>query len=864
MYLKKLELQGFKSFALKTTLDFEAGKVDGRRIAAIVGPNGSGKSNVADAVRWVLGEQSLKMLRGKKAEDIIFAGTDKKARLGAAEVSLYLDNSDHKMPLDYEEVVLTRKVFRDGNSEYLINQGTVRRFDVIELLAKAGFGQATYAVVGQGMVDAVLSATPVERKVMFEEATGVKKYYLKRDRAIRKLEHAKDNLVRVKDIITELEPRLRILKRQAKRAQERGQVETELKSLQKNYYTLVYQELDNQLQSVLKQVNDYQGQIDVKQKELAQLKSEIQELDAATKDAVNVDQSKQQELTVLEEKHLGLRQKLAVIQGKIEAEEERGGENPELIQAKAEGLKNEIAKVQNDIESAKQEQEKINQSLWVINTKKQELEKQLAVQREKLTELQKVTQGNGGLDVGFLKSEVKVILDDQSLLLNKISSVRDLSELEELKQLAGKTKERLATLAESLEKVGQNEVQNQFAAIQGEINKLIEEKDQLNQEEHEKKIQLAKIEQKLEFLGSGIDEKQSKLDELNLRAGQTKGSANVVITDLLKKQKENQESLNEVEAQLAVVRKVLSSQNEEYQTKRRELLEKERVAQTKQQEIEKLQLNQNQISVEKVRFETRLEGLKVEIEKELGADFKVQSYEFKSEEGINKEELELKIQKLQHRLELSGGIDPEVIAEYEECQERYDFLTKQSEDLRAASQSLNEVIKKLDAMIKKQFDEYFGRISLEFKHYFKALFSGGDANLSLREDEELGESVVEIEANLPGKRIKTINSLSGGERALTSVALLFAILAVNPSPFCVLDEVDAALDEANSKKFGEILESLSEKTQFILITHNRETMRRSYLLYGVTMEESGVSKLLSIKLEEGEKLVKQRRDYHKS
>ena len=516
-------------------------------------------------------------------------------------------------------------------------------------------------------------------------------------------------------------------------------------------------------------------------------------------------------------------------------------------------------KMQNDINDVKGEQEKINQAILFIGNKKQKLAKQLAVQKEELTALQQMTQDGSKLDVGFLKSEVRTILDDQSLLLSKISNIQNLSELEGVKQLASKTKDRLTNLAESLEKIGQEDVRDQFVAVQEKINRLIEEKEKLNQEENEEKIKLAKLEQKQELLNNEIDEKQSKLDELNLRVDQTKNSKNVVITNLLKKQKENQESLHEVESQLAVVRRALSSQNEEYQTKRHELLDKEREVQVKQREVEKLQLSQNQISVEKVRFETRLEDLKIEIEKELGSEFSVGSSRGLSDS--QRGELEAQIQKLKRRLELSGGIDPEVIVEYEECQERYDFLTKQSEDLRAASQSLNEVIKKLDAMIKKQFNEYFSRISLEFNHYFKVLFGGGDANLILKEDKELGENVVEIEAHLPGKRIKTISSLSGGERALTSVALLFAILAVNPSPFCVLDEVDAALDEANSKKFGEILESLSERTQFILITHNRETMRRSYLLYGVTMEESGVSRLLGIKLEEGEELVKQRKDY---
>ncbi|TES95054.1 hypothetical protein E3J85_02530 [Patescibacteria group bacterium] len=871
MYLKKLELQGFKSFARKTTLNFEEGSRDGRRIAAIVGPNGTGKSNIADAVRWVLGEQSLKALRGKKTEDIIFAGTDKKARLGRAEVSLYLDNSDQRMPLDYSEVVLSRRVFRDGESEYLINQNPVRRLDIVELLAKAGFGQATYAVIGQGMVDAVLSATPVERKVLFEEATGVKKYYLKRDRAARKLEHTRDNLTRIKDIVTELEPRLRILKRQAKRAQERGKVEEELREFQGQYYSFVYGDLNQKLKTVLDKTARHQANIDQETKELERLQSEIKALEQATRDVLGEDQEKQEEITALEEKRLDFHQKLAVLEGKIEAEEERGGEDPQILKAKEVSFKEELQKIEIQIKELGKEEAELKQSLEEDASQKAELDQQLAMERGKLKELGSAPQKGGQFQADYLKKEVKIILGEQAEILSKIDSIQDLSELESLKQMATELQKRLRKLADLLEKNGDTEIQKKLLKIQGQINQFVQRKEELDQKQSDLKIRVAKIEQKLEFLVDSREEKRSKLDEIELRLGKEDQEEKSVITNLLRRKRDYQNQLKEVENRLKDLKDELSSRNREYQNKRAGLLEKERSYQVKQQEIEKARIEMNQVEVEKVRFETKLEDLEEEIRKEVGEGFvgelkdggKLQPSSKQGFELSDKVELEEKIVKLKRKLELSGGIDPEVIKEYEECQERYDFLTRQSEDLGEASGSLAKVIRKLDGLIKKQFNEYFEKISVEFDHYFKKLFEGGKANLVLIEDEETEQSTVEIKAHLPGKRLKTIDSLSGGERALTSVALLFAILAVNPSPFCVLDEVDAALDEANSKKFGEILESLAERTQFILITHNRETMRRSYLLYGVTMEEGGVSKLLSIKLEEGEELVKQRKDRRK-
>ena len=341
MYLKRLEISGFKSFANKTVLDFPKG------ITAVVGPNGSGKSNVADAVKWVLGEQSMKSLRGKKSEDIIFTGSDKKSKMSAAVVSLYFDNSDKKMPLDYEEVVLTRKLFRNGDSEYLINKSKVRLIDILELLAKSGVSQKGYCVINQGMVDAILVATPAERMVIFEEATGVRKFQIKKQQTVSKLESAERNLQRVTDLLNEIEPRLNSLKRQANKAQKREEVEKELKSEQEKLFSNIWNALNQNNQKYKSEKEKLENLISEFSERVAEIKKKLSQNKNSNEDYQNKFNELQKEMSILQMTANDLQKNLSIIEGRIQIEIEKKAEveNPEYVPINLGYVKEKISKI---------------------------------------------------------------------------------------------------------------------------------------------------------------------------------------------------------------------------------------------------------------------------------------------------------------------------------------------------------------------------------------------------------------------------------------------------------------------------------------------------------------------------------------
>jgi chromosome segregation protein len=704
MYLKRLELQGFKSFAHKTVLDFEPG------MTAVVGPNGSGKSNVADALRWVMGEQSLKLLRGKKSEDVIFAGSDKKSKLSVAEVALTFDNKDRKIPVEYSEVEIRRRIYRNGESEYLMNGNRVRLLDVVDALMRSGFGATNYAVIGQGTIDQMILAGPAEIKNLVEEAAGVKPYYIKREKTTRRLEQTEENLLRVSELVKEIEPRLRSLKRQAKRMEEREIVAAELKKLQSEYFGQQLYLLETEISAVTEKLN-------VKQTEVAKLSAEISSFTS-----------------------------------KIEKEEQQSGRNDTFLD---------------------------------------ELDKKL-------------------------KS-----LEERRLVL-----------AENLAEIRGKLK------AESPAVKNFSEFQRQFETI----------------------LELLRPET--------IDEVKIKLKELVVHFSESK-------SDELQRQKltlttELEQIVREMDEQRTVKSKLILEEKE----KKTFLTNEEKTFRSKSSEFSSLKDEQNSMLVEKARLDTRLENLNREILQALGEVDLSESKKAHIDADVPN-----KIARLKHQLELSGGIDESTLQEYRETQERFDYLTSQSEDLSKGVVDLRNVIEELDQIIKKQFDEAYEKISTKFVEYFRILFNGGKAQMTLLKsnpdaedgveellvEEELPENHIdgvkkkkpskeivgiEIKATPPGKKLASIAALSGGERALTSIAMLCAMLAAYPSPFVVLDEVDAALDEANSIRFAKILGTLAHQTQFVTITHNRETMRQAHTLYGVTMSDEGISKILSIKLEQ--------------
>lgn len=756
MFLKSIEIVGFKSFARKTVLEFssESGCFP---VTAIVGPNGSGKSNVADAIRWAIGEQSAKHLRGKKSEDVIFSGSGSRARLGSASVSLFFDNRDGKLPIEYEEVLITRRLFRNGESEYCINGTRVRLLDVIDLLAKASIGRGGNTVITQGMSDAALSASPLERRLLLEEAAGVKSYRMDKDRSLKKLENAKENLTRVDALIREIEPHLKHLRKQAERAALGADMAEKLRQKQCARFGFLWHSLQAERSESLRRREENERRL----RELEAVSERVNaDLVKASKH-IEENASEDEALSVrnLRETLNRIERELSVSLGKIEIEEER-------------------KKPQERIES-------------------------VAVDRE------------------FVRSRLEEVRTHQEKLIDRLTHIESIEEIQELRELAVVIRTRLSELHQDagkdsivtkrLVEVPEEErvrIEERIAFLRGECERLTRERDGRHRELLEKE----------RFLEDGrrkAEESRKKFFELERAAREAQSALNV---------------------------------------------EKDRM---------------NEMRIRLARTEVREEDLVNEIREELHIEPAMLSW---NGEIIDPDRYERDIIRLKVELEHIGGIDPSVVSECAETEKRFTFLSAESEDLKQAIASLRKVVRETDVKIHDAFESTWKEVNREFGRYFSVIFGGGEAKLvkvevdrrkvGLLEGEESesdsspseGEALenekketdigIDIVASPPGKRIANLSMLSGGERSLIALALLFAIISHNPPPFAVLDEVEAALDEANSRRFGELLSEFSGKTQFIAITHNRETMRRASILYGVTMDEGGVSKILSVRLDQ--------------
>ena len=757
MYLKRLELAGFKSFANKTSLDFSFAEGGDRTVTAIVGPNGSGKSNIADALRWVMGEHSMKNLRGKKAEDIIFAGSGKKARLGSAEVTLVFDNSDKRIPLEFDEVSVSRKIFRNGETEYSINKSKVRLQDVIDLLAKAGIGKESYSVLNQGMSDAVLNATPFERRAVLEDAAGVKQYQIKKDRALKKLESTRGNLKSIGDLVKEIEPHLKMLRRQSEKALKGKEISDSLKEKQVKLFSFLWHTFHVDKENFSAEKNELGAKMMNAQRDVDKISDEL-----------NSESSKVQ----------------------VGDEQEKLNKKREELRLQINGLEREL----------------------LVAEAKMEIEKEKKIQAEVIQSIP--------VDLIYVRSGLEKIRQNQNILVQRLEEIKSLEELEEIKKIAESLKQEIAKLYEEAGQ-GKVEIKNDNSEAQKESQRII---DELFEKKSDLEVKIAKIRGEIDGIGK------------------------------------------EIEAQI-----------EQEKEMRKNFFDLEKRLHSKQAELNVLKDQFNESKIKLARVEVREEDLISEIRDELRME--VNDLKFDGE-NIDKEMLERDISRLKMQLEQIGGIDPMISEEYEETNSRYEFLSKESADLEEAIKSLNEIIKEMDEKISESFSKAFEKIDQEFTKYFRIIFGGGNAHLikskakSLKsevnedeeevlkkegEDDEIGpeqkeevreEFGVDIFACPPGKKISHLSLLSGGERSLTSLALLFAIISFNPPPFAVLDEVEAALDEANSRRFGRIIQELSNHTQFVVITHNRESMRQAAVLYGVTMGEDGISKLLSVRLDQ--------------
>lgn len=1085
MYLERLEIQGFKSFANKNKLVFSGLIGDEKRgLTAIVGPNGSGKSNVADAIRWALGEQSMKTIRGKKSEDVIFSGSDKKGQLGMAEVSLCLNNSEvaknkltapekiekeedlNQIILSCPEIIITRRIYRSGESEYLLNNNRVRLSDIQMLLAKANFGQKTYSVIGQGMVENFLNTSAAERKDFFDEATGVKQFQIKRDSALNKLESSYENLQQVEMLLTEIRPRLKSLTRQVEKLKKRDEISLRLKTSQLDYYGYLWQDINNKLNKANLGFLDLERNKIEQEKKLTKINDELNKI-RATNNFQEINEL-QASLKILESQKSQFQKQLAKLQAELELQLEAQGQfdvswlnnKQGELEINRQNATSELARLQtsnnnNEEEALQDELRQVNDEIQKIKNTQAEiarLETEKSFYFKQVSKLEAVLEANleaqGQFDISWLNNKQEELSGDLNRLKEeliklrrennregenaqreKLSTIqeelnnlnRDLSnlnnELRNSKKSAGQNEEislliddflkqleniekendlnRVKVLLAEAKKDFQKNISqaisglddeklNRIKEIQTTIINLNEEKQLVQENLNSERLRLSSISERLRLL----EEKESQINRelIDIRAklekAQVKFDAGKIEADkqallnkiaLLEKDQDNlrlnsdpdpflekrqtiQDKLNDcrlrasalserkrllereqtdlnreiediknklaksqvkfdasgLEKEKAEINVRINSINEEIKILEEKLTslssaqeqEKSRMfayqksAQEVQQSLNYLLEELNGLKVEAARQETKLEDLENNIRNDELEISEVKSYRTSiNEESLN--HLQKTILGDKNQLDQIGGIDPETEKEFSETKERYDFLSGQTEDLDKTVKSLEEVIYELDTTIKERFDKEFKLIAEKFDEYFKILFNGGSAKISkvmledlekddnkndsasiqasqaieanlspteiatknaseeklkrlkfLKKHNAVGLAGIEIQAIPPGKKIQAVSMLSGGERALTAIALISAIISANPSPFVVLDEVDAALDEANSERLAKILDDLSNKTQFIVITHNRASMRRASILYGVTMEENGVSKLLSVKLDE--------------
>ena len=1182
MYLKRLELQGFKSFADKTILELMPG------ITTVIGPNGSGKSNISDAIRWVLGEQSMKSLRGTKSMDIIFAGTQNRKSLGFAEASLVFDNSDGALPIEYTEVTVTRKIYRSGETGYFINKVPCRLKDVLELFMDTGIGKDGYSIIGQGKIDEILSNKSEDRRHIFEEAAGIVKYRTRKQESEKKLEHTKLNLLRINDILTEIEGNLEPLQIQADKAKKYLNLREELKSIEIGLFVYNIEKYKQELEKVVQdidvmqtQCNDEEGRLErikilkeelksrideitetienmsnigfESQKQIEQLNSDInvaktriannnennnrylKEIDEqnakiqelkeeieqkeAKKDNLKQNKEKfekelnekQEELDKLTEK---LSSKELEIEGYKHTVEENTDKKYELqseinaqninyqnFEKRQVQIKQEMQSTISELDSTRLNKEDIAKQFNEIENKKNKAQNSLnevAKQREEANQKIKLFESNINIlssEMRIKESRLKFLIETEKEKEGYIKSVKSLlKDCENIKELGkgmngvlaniievpdelqtaiemclGASLQNIVTETETdakrlvehlrknnlgrasflpissvkgrkLDKIKGNEsgvvgiasdlvkynkkyeqiilnllgrtviVDNMDTAIRvakqndytfrivttegdlinpsgaitgGSVAKKTvnilgrsKEIEKLEKEVNELKVKIKKLEdekqeyeesiegilelsanlekelqeidityatekqkvisineniEKLEKRLNRLKEEQANLEKQKEEAVSTKGDLQVeinkiveqngelskIINEFAELNKDDQKyiddlnfditnlkisvsSFDESEASIQEIQERINQELENAHTSienknaqieqiKKDNEELEKSIQDTLQKIEEVKesVNSSSSKIEELKKERAQKSEKLsKQEDELTAKFKViedlkgqlvklDVKKTKIDEDINGiinkmwEEYELtpnnaeqyqkpenvaltqkRVNSLRNEIRELGSVNVDSIEEYKNLKDRYDFMSEQRLDLENTMSKLRKVISDMTQIMKEQFKEKFKVINKNFGEVFAELFGGGKAELTLEDEENILECGIEITVQPPGKKLQNMMLLSGGEKAFTAIALLFAILKINPAPFCVLDEIEAALDDVNVFRYADYLKKFTEHTQFLVITHRKGTMEAADSVYGVTMEESGISKLLSMKLKQ--------------
>jgi len=765
MYLKSIEISGFKSFAKKVDLKFDT------PVSAIVGPNGSGKSNVAEAFRFVLGEQSIKSMRGKRGEDLIFNGNNFSSCLNRASVRIVFDNSSKFLDVDYDEVIIERIVHRDGTNQYFVNKSLVRLKDVSELLSGANIGSSGHHIISQGEADRILNVNPKERQVMIEEALGLKIYQYKRIASEKKLEKVKENIESVQSLRRENAPHFKFLKKQVEKIEKTLNMREELKGFYLEYF-----------------------------------KRE----DSYTKYWISKIEEDKRPLT---EESVKLEKRL--IENKSLLEEAKG---PDDRSQEIFSFKERLSESRNQKDSLTFKLGRIEGTISALKIVQPKLERETVERSFSLNEIK-----------GF-----------EAKLHTQLEMAESLDDIFQVKGILKRIKESFSQFI-SNHRGDENS--------KGELEESVDTGFKL------KELEIEKQEIEKELIKIKEEEKNilSQYNSLKLKIEKEKDSnrgAELVVFEITAQQSEIRSQLN-------------SLRNQE---------ERIDIA------VENYRKELNEAYILAGRESTQFQS----VELKNGQGESLNQFEVISEDRELQVDRRRKIERIKIRIEdLGGGSGEDIMKEYEESNKRDEFLTKEICDLENSAESLLILIGELKEKIDIEFKNGLDKINSQFSDFFVLMFGGGKAKLNLVEDkkakkntetdlgmsdddliaemeniEEVEGGGVEVDVSLPNKKIKGLQMLSGGERSLTSIALLFAMSQVTPPPFIILDETDAALDEANSKKYGDMIETLSKLSQLILITHNRETMARADILYGVTMGSDGISKLLSVYFEEAVKVAK--------
>lgn len=977
MYLKKIIAQGFKSFADTVVIDLE------NNIAGIVGPNGSGKSNVVDAVRWVLGEQSVKSLRGDQGmSDVIFAGSKSRKPSGVATVTLIFDNKDQVLPIAYDEVSIKRRLYKDGTNEFFLNDEKCRLKDINEILMDSGIAKESFNIISQGKIDEILSNKPENRRIIFEEAARVLKYKKRKEEALRKLDKTHDNMVRVNDIINELEIQIEPLKEQKDKALKYFEISDQLKELEISLVSYDITNINNEYQTNKSKIDELNKELislstenSSNDTKISSFKLEINKVDSE----ISVNQSKIIDVTK-EIERLDAKKKLILERKKYEVSDNKLHDSIFKLKEEKINVKNSIEAKENEIKINNEKLNSIHTEIMaserVINDIKSNKNKYL---NELTKESKKLNEINIHIDVlnnsiensSSLPSSVKsilnnpklrgihnvigqiievpekysksisialgmntsnIVVDDEksakeaiqylkdnnlgratffplniiksknidletnniiknnigfigiasdlikydnkykNIIYNQLGNIIVVNDIDCANEISKQInyKYRVVTLDGEIIHVGgsltggniktrniitekyelDNYIKDQYITENKikDIEEKINELDHLFKIEEDKQYLInkdrLKLEELINILKNNVTEMNKKLidieDELKREDSALNNTIDKEEEEIFNLFEKENKNLNEIKLNIELLNNKKINLTNELEKYEHEIKRNTSSYNDKNNMLHELEIEVN-------RSDVKLDNL---------LNILNETYSITYEKAITLYRLEIdpkearnKINNYKRELKNLGAINENAPSEYDKVSERYEFLIHQQEDLNNSEKTLLEILDEMDAIMKQEFLKTFKIINQNFKETFRELFKGGNAELRLTDEKNILETGIEIEACPPGKTLKNINLLSGGEKTLTAISLLFAILKSKQVPFCILDEVEAALDEVNVATFGEYIRKLKDKTQFILITHKKKTMEYADILYGITMQESGVSKLVSVKLE---------------